>query len=342
MDPHCELIAEVARSGAIQRPIESTLVPMRAEQAETAPLGPEYTYELKFDGIRCIARKYEHDVRLVNRHGRDITRVYPDVVQSLDTLEAPPFVVDGEIVALDENGQPRFERIAERAHLDRPLDIRLISKRIPATFVIFDLLGLGDFDLRSLPLSTRRQFLRRCLPESKVIRIADVFEDNPAALLEFCRTHQLEGLMAKRKNSPYRTGPRRSNDWVKWRNDRIDDFVIVGFTLGEGFRSRMGAIDVASFDGSKFIYRGKVGSGLDDHTIDGLFSRLMPLQVFTPTAEGEYHAAPRGRIHVRPLVVASVKYAGFSEGGSLRFPVFRGIRDDVEPRECGITSARAT
>lgn len=328
------LESEAARLGAERRSIEIELVPMRAVSIPSKPLGPDFSYELKLDGIRCIARKNGPKVLLYNRHGREITRVYPDLVQDIAALDAPPFVADGEIVAIDERGFPNFERIAERAHLYRHLDIRLIQKRIPVTLVVFDLLGVGAYDLRGLPLSVRRSLLRRTVPETKTVRLIDVFEGDPEALLSFCRQHRLEGAVAKRNNSHYRSGPARSDDWVKLKNERDDDFVVVGFTLGEGARARMGAIDVASFDGKTFVYRGKVGSGLDDKAIDMLLARLMPLRVDKPTAVGEYHLAPRGRVHVKPEVVVSVKYNGASEAGSLRFPVFRGIRDDVDPEEC--------
>jgi len=332
-------IAEiVSHLGAERRAIEMDLVPMRAAQAPSQPLGQDYSYELKLDGIRCIVRKNGPHVLLYNRHGRDITRVYPDLVEDVAALVSAPCVVDGEIVALDEKGLPNFKRIAERAHLDRQLDIRLISKRIPVTLVVFDLLGIGEYDVRRLPLSERRKLLRRALPETKRVRLIDVFEGDPNVLLAFCRQHHLEGALAKRIESPYRSGPLRSDDWVKLKNERADDFVVVGFTLGEGARSRMGALDVASFNAVKFVYRGKVGSGLDDRAIGMLIARLMPLRVDEPTAIGEYHPAPRGRIHVKPEVVVSVKYGGVSEGGSLRFPVFRGIRDDILPEEC-ITTA---
>jgi bifunctional non-homologous end joining protein LigD len=331
-----EIITDVADLGALRRAIEMDLVPMRAATVATKPLGPEYSYELKLDGIRCIARKNGANVLLYNRHGRDITRVYPELVRELANLIMPPCVVDAEIVALDEKGLPNFKRIAERAHLYRDLDIRLISKRIPVTLVVFDVLSLDDYDLRPLPLSTRRSLLQRVLPETKMVRRIDVFND-PGALLAFCNQHRLEGIVAKRSDSSYRSGPLRSDDWVKLKNERSDDFVVVGFTLGEGVRSKMGAIDVASFDAGKFTYRGKVGSGLDDRAIDMLLARLLPLRAESPTATGEYHAAPRGRIHVRPEVVVSVKFGGFSEGGSLRFPVFRGIRDDVLPEECMVS-----
>ena len=335
-----EIIADAVHLGAERRAIEMDLVPMRAATTTSKPLGRDFSYELKLDGIRCIARKNGAHVLLYNRHGREITRVYPELVHELANLAAPPSVLDAEIVALDERGVPNFQRIAERAHLYRDLDIRLISKRIPVTLVVFDLVGLGDYDLRKLPLFMRRRLLQRVLPETKMIRRIDVFESDPSVLLSFCQQHRLEGIVAKRIDSPYRSGPLRSDDWIKIKNERNDDFVVVGFTLGEGARSRMGAIDVASFDAGnarKFTYRGKVGSGLDDRAIDMLLARLLPLQVESPVASGEYHAAPRGRIHVRPEVVVSVKYGGFSEGGSLRFPVFRGIRDDVLPEECTMT-----
>jgi bifunctional non-homologous end joining protein LigD len=329
-----EIELEAARLGALRGTIEMSLVPMRAVSAPTKPLGDDFSYELKLDGIRCIARKNGRHVLLYNRHGRDITRVYPEIVQELAELAAPPFVADGEVVALDERGRPNFQRIAERAHLYRPMDIRRMSIRIPATFVVFDILAVGDYDLRTLPLSARRKLLRRALSETERVRIIDVFEGDPGPLLSFCREHDLEGVVAKRTDAPYRSGASRSDDWVKLKNERNDDFVIVGYTLGEGARSRMGAIDVASYEGEKLVYRGKVGSGLDDAAIDMLLERLAPLQTNAPTATGEYHLAPRGRVHVRPEVVVSVKYVGFSDGDSLRFPVYRGIREDALPEEC--------
>ncbi len=337
-----EIIAEAVHLGAEHRAIEMDLVPMRAATAASKPLTRDYSYELKLDGIRCIARKNGTHVLLHNRHGREVTRVYPELIQELANLVAPPCVVDAEIVALDERGVPNFKRIAERAHLYRDLDIHLISKRIPVTLVVFDLLGLGDYDLRNLPLFKRRRLLQRTLPETKMVRRIDVFDGDPSALLSFCHQHHLEGIVAKRVDSPYRSGPLRSDDWIKIKNEHNDDFVVVGFTLGEGARSRMGAIDVASFDAGNLTYRGKVGSGLDDRAIDMLLARLLPLRADSPAASGEYHTAPRGRIHVRPEVVVSVKYGGFSEGGSLRFPVFRGIRDDVLPEECTMTVNKET
>jgi len=329
-----ELESEAVRHGAIRGGIEMGFAPMRAVPAPTKPLGDDFSYELKLDGIRCIAQKNGRHVRLFNRHGRDITRVYPDLTQEMAELTSSRFVVDGEIVSLDEQGRPSFRRIAERAHLDRPIDIRRVSKVIPVHYVVFDLLSIGDYDIRGLPLSTRRTLLRRALPETNRIRLIDVFLGDASPLLKFCQDHDLEGVVAKRIDSPYRTGPSRSDDWIKLKRERNDDFVVVGHTLGEGARARMGAIDIASFEGDKLVYRGKVGSGLDDAAIDVLLERLTPLRTNAPTAIGEYHPAPRGRVHVRPEIVVSVKYVGFSDGGSLRFPVYRGIREDVLPTEC--------
>ncbi|MBK9260997.1 MAG: non-homologous end-joining DNA ligase [Polyangiaceae bacterium] len=329
-----DLESEAARLGAVQKRIEMGFAPMRAVPTPAKAPGKEFSYELKLDGIRCVAMKNGRHVLLYNRHGREITRVYPEVVQELAELAAPRIIVDGEVVALDEKGRPNFQRIAERAHLYRHMDIRRVSRQIPAHYVVFDLLSIGDYDIRLLPLSARRKLLRGALPETNRIRIIDVFEGDPAPLLAFCREHSLEGIVAKRTESPYRSGPSRSDDWVKLKIERDDDFVIVGYTLGEGSRARMGAIDVASFEGGKLVYRSKVGSGLDDAAIDVLLERLAPLHTDRPTAVGEYHLAPRGRVHVRPEVVVSVKYAGFSDGDGLRFPVYRGIREDVLPEEC--------
>ncbi len=329
-----EAEAEAVRHGAIAAAIEMDMVPMRAANNSTEPIGEGFSYELKLDGVRCIARKNGSDVLLQSRRVRDITRVYPDVAQAMTKLFIPRLVVDGEIVALDKTGHPSFERLAQRIHLFREGDIRRASVRIPVLFIVFDLLALGDYDLRRLPLSARRRLLRKVLPSTGDIRVMDVLEGDPGPLLDFCRNRKLEGLMAKRVDSLYRPGPARSDDWVKLKCERENDFIVVGYTVGEGTRARLGAVDVASYEGDKLVYRAKVGSGLDDTAVQALLERLEPLRTNAPTARGEYHPAPRGRVHLRPELVVSVRFAGFSDSGSLRFPVFRGIRDDVAPEEC--------
>ncbi|MDI1428253.1 DNA ligase D [Polyangium sorediatum] len=329
-----ELEARAAALGAPVGSIETTMVPMRACPAPKGLLGSNYIFELKLDGVRCIARKNGADVLLQSRTLRDVSRVYPEVARAVDKLPAARLVLDGELIALDQAGQPSFQRLAQRIHLANRDDIRRAETRIPVLYVVFDLLAIGDRDLRRLPLHARKELLQSLVRAPGEIRTLDRIEGDPTLLFDFCRERRMEGLVAKRRDAPYRPGPSRSYDWIKLKCERDDDFVVVGYTLGEGGRARLGALDVAAYEAGELRYRGKVGSGLDANSIEALLARLTPLRTDKPTTRGPYNAAPRGRVHVRPELVVSVRFSGYTDDGNLRFPVFRGIRDDVAPEEC--------
>ncbi|MRG94174.1 DNA ligase D [Polyangium spumosum] len=329
-----ELLSRAEALGAPTGSIETNMVPMRACPAPKGSLGSDYVFELKLDGVRCIARKNGSDVLLQSRTLRDVSRVYPEVARAVHKLPAARLVLDGELIALDQAGQPSFQRLAQRIHLARGADIRRAEVRLPVLYVVFDLLAIGDRDLRRLPLHARKELLHHLVRAPGEIRSLDMIEGDPTMLLDFCRERRMEGLVAKRRDAPYRPGPARSYDWIKLKCERDDDFVVVGYTLGEGARARLGALDVAAFEAGELRYRGKVGSGLDADSIEALLARLDPSRTDKPTAGGAYNAAPRGRVHVRPELVVSVRFSGYTDEGNLRFPVFRGIRDDVAPEEC--------
>ncbi len=166
------------------------------------------------------------------------------------------------------------------------------------------------------------------------MRAVDHVQGDSGPLMAFCEEHDLEGVVAKRASSPYRPGPRRSDDWVKMKRKRDEDFVIVGYTRGTGARSALGALDVASFDDGVLKNRGKIGSGLDEEQIALLLGLLEGKQVEGAVAQGEMVPAPRGRVHVRPEVVVRVRHDGFSEDGQVLHGVYLGVREDVAPAEC--------
>ncbi|MCC6555254.1 MAG: DNA ligase D [Polyangiaceae bacterium] len=321
------------------------VAPMLCALRDASPAGPGWIHELKLDGVRLIATKEPpgpgaapgsraaRSVSLTGRRRTDITGTYPEIARAVEALAARRAVLDGEIVALDDQGQPSFQRLARRIHLQRDADVRLAALEVPVLYVVFDLLAIGDRDLRPLPLFARKELLRRLVPAPGIVRALDYVEEDGEALLAFCRARHLEGIVAKRRLSPYREGA-RVDDWVKVKCERDDDFVIVGWTRGEGARERLGALDLASYDGGRLIYRGKVGSGLDEPSIDTVLSRLAPLTARRPAAEGLYVRAPRGRTHVRPEAVVSVRHHGFTDDGQVLHAVFRGLRDDIPPTEC--------
>lgn len=310
------------------------LVPMLCATNQVKLDDPDLLYELKLDGMRILAQKDGDKITLTNRKLRDFTAVFPEITRALAALPAKRALLDGEVVAFDAAGKPSFGRVAQRLHLTRTHEIRLQMAEIPVAFMVFDVLAFGETDLREVPLSHRKALLRDLLHGAGVIRMLDHLEGDGRALLDFCRANHLEGLVAKRRQSRYESGPRRGGDWVKVKCERDEDFVVVGLARGEGNRKDLGALDLATYEDGRLVHRGKVGSGLDDKTIALLLQKLPPLAVPEKQAEGEYMPAPTGRLHIKPEVVVSVRFLGWSDDGHARFPVFRGIREDMSPKEC--------
>lgn len=332
-------LERLARELGAREAAPGALAPMLCEQDDTRERvleRPGWVYELKLDGVRVLADKRGDEVRLAYRKARDATAIYPEIADAVRALSEARLVLDGEIVAFDETGRPSFQRLARRIHLSAPRDVAAARRAVPVSYVVFDLLAVGALDLRPLPLSARRALLEDALSgvTGDALRLHPQLDDG-RALFALCREHGLEGVVAKRAEAAYRSGE-RSRDWVKVKCERDAELVVVGHSPGEGRRSRLGALDVASYEGERLVVRGRVGSGLDEDTIDVLLARLGPLETPGPTAEGRYEKK-RGRVHVRPEVVVSVRYLGWSDEGSLRFPVFRGIRDDVPPDECRVS-----
>jgi bifunctional non-homologous end joining protein LigD len=290
-------------------------------------------YELKIDGVRILAVRDGESVVLRYRHGRLATATFPEIARALRTLPCDRFVLDGEVVAFDEGGRPRFQRIQPRLAAGRPQEVSRAQAEVPVVYVVFDLLQVGSRSLVELPLSERKSLLAELVRGRGLVRRLDHLEGHGRALYDFCRAERLEGVVSKRADSPYRPGPTRTSDWVKIKCERDDEFVVVGWEEGRGARRRLGALRLATFADDRLVLRGKVGSGFDAATLDVLEERLASLEVAECPAEGALEA--RGTPHhVRPELAVSVRYVGWTDEGFLREPVFRGLRDDQDPRAC--------
>lgn len=309
------------------------LTPMACSTEGGQLKGKGILYELKLDGVRIVAEKRGDEVTLHYRKGRSATASYPEVVRAIKALPFERLILDGEIVAFDAQGKPDFQRLAQRFTAQKPRDVQRAMRVVPVSYVVFDLMQLEDRDLTGLPLRARKDLLKRVTPRRGLVRALDHLDDDGEPLYAFCRAQRLEGVIAKRADSPYRLGPKPAREWVKIKCERDDDFVIVGYTRGNGGRA-LGALDLASYEGDKLVSRGKVGSGFDDATISLLVKQLDAMRVQKTQVQGELVPAPQGRVFVRPDLVANVRYLGFTDQGSLRHPVFCGLRVDVSPRDC--------
>jgi len=331
-----ELEAEAEALGALRAPVEvSTLTPMLCAMAGAELTDESRIYELKIDGVRIVADKHSRAVALRYRNGRAASSSYPEIARAVSALAPERVVLDGEVVAFDAEGRPSFQRILPRIHAERPLDVRSAMNEAPVSYLVFDLLALNDFDLRPLALLSRKALLMKLIRGKGYLRALDHLEADGRPLSELCRAQRLEGVVAKRSASPYRPGPRRTDDWVKLKSERDDEFVVIGFMRGKGGRAALGALCVASYSGERLLYRGRVGSGLDAATLSSLEQALEARRVQAFPAHGKPPEDAKGALWVRPELVVSVRFLGFTDGEPrLRAPVYRGLRTDLTPTDC--------
>lgn len=334
-----EIEEEAASLGAPEGDLdERQLSPMLCKSGPV-PEGEGWIHELKLDGVRILAKKRDDRATLAYRTGRPATSTYPEVTRAVRALAASRLVLDGEIVAFDAEGVPSFQRLGRRIHVSRPREVRRLMLEVPVVMMVFDLLQIGARDVSELPLVDRKRLLARILPGSGVLRALDHLEGGGEKLLAFCRERNLEGIVSKRAHSGYQPGPKRGGDWVKTRLLHEEDFVVVGVTYS-GKKRRIGSLDIASYEGGELRLRGKVGSGLDEQAVTTIAEMVPGLASDEPMAEGTFFSAPNGRTYLQPSLVVRVRFLELTKAGTVRHPVFVGLRADVAPEDCTV-SARA-
>jgi len=326
----------------IHADLEGLSAPKRNIRPETAPLmlaettdrpfsDPAWLFELKLDGYRLLAARVGGEPRLYSRNGNDLSAGFPEVSRAVAALPFEGLVLDGEVVALNESGRPSFQRLQQRAKLSRALDIRHAVVDNPVTFFAFDLLAADGFDLRALPLSTRKMLLRKVLPPDGAIRFLDHFERDGELLYQQVLKLGLEGILAKRADSAYRAG--RSPAWLKIRTRRSDDFVVVGCTASRGARSGFGALLLGQYLNGSLTYSGRAGTGFSDKQLVDVRATLERSRRNGPPCTGPI-PREKGLTWTEPRLVCEVEFTERTEEGLLRQPVFLRFRDDKRPEEC--------
>jgi DNA ligase D-like protein (predicted ligase) len=301
--------------------------PMKAVLTDEPFSDPHWIFERKLDGVRCLARRQGGAVRLVSRTGREINRSYPELVEALEHERCDDFIVDGEIVAF--SGEvTSFERLQRRMQLSDPGTAR--RSRIPVFLYVFDLLWHAGEDVRPLPLRRRKARLRQALSFHRPVRFTPHRNESGEELFrEACRKG-LEGVIAKRADSPYRSG--RSRDWLKLKCHAEQELVIGGFTAPKGSRTEFGALLVGHYEDGDLRYAGKVGTGFGRSTLADLGRRLRELEQEEPPFV-DARPIPPGTRWVRPELVAQIAFAEWTRDGRLRHPRYLGLRDDKPARE---------
>jgi bifunctional non-homologous end joining protein LigD len=312
-----------------REPMPERIEPMLARTAELPRDDRKWSYEIKWDGVRGIAYVEGGRMRLEARSGRDITGRYPELRELGRALAGREAVLDGEVVAFDADGRPSFQKLQGRMHLTSEHTVRRLAQSDPVHYVIFDLLWLDGHSLCALPYTERRERLLELGLDGPTWRTPANHVGDGAAMLEASRAQGLEGIIAKRLDSPYAPG-RRSPNWVKVKNVRRTDVVIGGWLAGEGKREgRLGALVVGYYDDGALKYAGRVGTGFDEAELDRLGRTLADLARDRTPFHGRQ--PPRETHFVEPVLVAAVGYGEWTQANTLRHPRYLGLRDDIDP-----------
>ena len=310
--------------------------PMKPRLVEKPPAAGAWIYELKFDGIRALAIKIDKKVSLLSRNENELAERFPEIVEAVKTLPVGECVIDGEVVALDEEGRSSFQLLQAR---------EMEGKKSPIYFYVFDLLQLDGKSLISLPLELRKQLLEQiCSDAGDPVRFSGEIGGDATSLLQEVKRRGLEGIIGKQRGSPYEPG-RRSGVWIKLKCVNEQEFVIGGYTPPAGSRKYFGAILVGYYKDNRLMFAGKVGTGFTAKSLSTLHKKFRaeerddcPFEDLPSKQNGKWVQAitpsMMRKMHwVNPVFVCEIKFAEWTRDGKLRAPVFLGLRDDKKPKE---------
>lgn len=308
--------------------LNRVIEPMLSENTDQPPIGDEYIYELKWDGIRALIAYEEGKLSIHTRNQNDITKQFPELLDGEKAFRATNAVFDAEIVSLDAQGKPVFRKVINRMMARGETNILKLSGANPCYAYVFDCLYLDGRSLLNEPLMKRKAWLKDAVRTDSCYRVSDFVEDG-AALFNAAREHGLEGIMAKKRDSKYSPG-RRSDGWYKVKVRQSAEVFVIGFTKGKGDRGNtFGALHIAEAEDDKLHYRGKVGTGFDDATISEVLNTLRKVEaVKRPEVVGKL-LDEKISTWILPCIVAEVSYSQITADKMFREPVFIRLRPDM-------------
>jgi bifunctional non-homologous end joining protein LigD len=280
---------------------------------------PNWIYERKLDGIRCIAIRSGKRLRMLSRNNLSLNARYPELAEALAAEPCQRFAIDGEVVAF-AGSQTSFARLAQRH-----------QKPVSVFLYVFDVLWIDGRDVRKLPLRSRKRLLRAALDFKGQVRYTPHRNERGEAFFEEACRKGWEGLIAKRAGSPYSAA--RSRDWLKFKCEHGQEVVVGGFTAPKGSRTELGALLLGYYADGELRYAGKVGTGFDQATLRELGAKLRRIRRKTSPFADADSIRERGVTWVQPRLVAEVGFTEWTRHGRLRHPRFLGLRFDKSPRE---------
>jgi bifunctional non-homologous end joining protein LigD len=305
--------------------------------------GADWLFEIKWDGYRAVAFIEDGKVRLVSRNQNELTHRYPELKDLPKSVQAKNAILDGEVVALDEQGRPSFSLMQQRTGFRRGGRRGVSNADVPVLYYAFDLLYLDGYDWRRVSLEERKKKLASVLVTDDSLRYSDHYEREGKALFAIAGEKGLEGILAKKRDSIYQE--RRSSEWLKIKIRHRIECVIGGYTEPEGSRAHFGSIVLGLYDQQgRLIHVGQAGSGFNQKSLGEIWKMLQKRETRQKPFYGEVEAL-RKVFWVKPELVAEIEYAEWTEGASggsgpkLRAPVFLGLRDDKNPKECRLEEA---
>jgi bifunctional non-homologous end joining protein LigD len=324
-----------ARAAAMPKLIH----PMLATLVDAPFSDPEWLFETKWDGVRAICFLDKGKARFVSRNQNDLTTLYPELSEIGKSIKGERAVLDGEIVALDEDGVPRFQLLQPRLGLKNPAEIARLVASTRLVYYVFDLLYLDGSNLMGCALVDRKTQLEAIFKAARHVRYSEHIIEHGKELYNEIAKVPLEGIIAKRMASLY--VQKRSRDWLKIKVIQESEVVIGGYTEPRQSRSYFGALVVGLYDHGQLHYVGHVGGGFNQQTLAQVYELLQPLKTDkSPFAEKIKTNEPVQ--WVKPKLVAQVKFAEWTADRRLRQPIFLGLREDKKPEDCTFEQKQET
>lgn len=291
--------------------------------ADTPFEDTDYVYELKFDGERAIAYLSSDGTELRNKRNKKMQSVFPELKEIHRQVKSK-CILDGEYIVI-KNGKPNFSEVQKRSLMNNPFKISCAAERNPVSFIAFDILYFEDKDITSLPLIDRKELLKNTVIDGERLACSKVFETGGIPLFDLAKTKDLEGIVAKKRNSSYFYG-KRTKDWIKIKNLLDDDFVVCGWIDKSG---NVNSIVLGQYIKGELTYKGHVTLGITDTDLFKIKSYLQSECPFKNVPKGNEDAN-----WVKPILVCIVKFMERTQSGGMRQPIFKGLRYDKIAKEC--------